>query len=75
MKNDNIRMRADSGTVTSDDKLVIFIYLLLRDGLNFGAVERLVDASTHEKTAVFTNGWAATHAMDIASRLRKPNEV
>lgn len=68
--NDPIRIR--SGSVTSDDPLVSFFYVLIRDHVTPGIIEEVikrarVDGGENE----FSNGWLATYAKDIASRLTK----
>ena len=77
------RMRIASGSVKSKDPLVCFLYLLLRQGLPFGEIEDLIDqsiaATNSEKMIgesffVFTNGWAARHAEDMANRLNPNSE-
>jgi hypothetical protein len=63
------RMREKSGTVASSDPLVAFLYVLLRDHLLCGEVEGiLLNHVTGEET-VFTNGWLAEYAKDLAARL------
>ena len=66
------------------DWLTEFLYLLLRQGLPAGELERIVweveqdqtenraskeDASKNEM--LYTNGWLATYAHHLAERLRK----
>ena len=64
------RMAETSGKVTDDRPLVLFLYLLLRDHVAFGAVEGIADEATGaDLSAVFSNGWAARHAQDLADRL------
>jgi len=57
-----------SGKVTSDDPLVGFLYLLMRDEVPVGTVARCARELTTPMT--FTNGWLAEYAKDIAGRLR-----
>lgn len=68
------RMRAASGNVTVGDPLVTFLYLLMRNIAPTGALEDLV-AEAHDAAdaaVVFTNGWLAEYAQDMAARLRVP---
>lgn len=73
MPRTNERIFRESGAVRSNDRLVLFLYLLLRDHLPAGIVEKIaetacaVDASEHD----FTNGWLADYAMHIAVDLKK----
>jgi hypothetical protein len=64
-----IDLRLRSGDVETSDKLVSFLYDLMRDHLPPGTVERLVlDAQT--TPVKFTNGWLAEYAKDLATRLK-----
>jgi len=60
-----------SGEVTSDDPLVSFLYVLMRDYLPVGIAERLVEMHSYEETTSFTNGYLANYAKDLATRLKK----
>ncbi len=63
------RLRLASGNIVIDNnRLVQFLYELLRDHVAFGIVEELVLSTTTEKTA-YTNGWLAQYAVDLAKRL------
>ena len=53
----------------SNDPLVSFLYSLLRDYLPAGEVEKLVQETTKD-TTVFTNGYLAEYAKDLAERLK-----
>ena len=66
-------MHVQSGRVVSDDRVVWQIYTLLRDHVQPGVIERLVDdiESSDNKTATFTNGWLAHYAIDLARRLKE----
>lgn len=64
----NIRER--SGSVNSDDPLVAFLYLLIRDHVHPGDIEDLMKKITKDETCEFSNGWLAEYARDIASRLK-----
>lgn len=70
-KTDALRER--SGNVTSYDNLVMFVYLLARDVIPVGEVEKImgeIELADWAKNASFTNGWLATWAKDVATRLR-----
>lgn len=69
----NEETRRASGSVNSEDPLVLFFYLLLRDHMLAGKVEELVmEVERASLPAVFTNGGLATYAHDLAARVRKP---
>jgi len=63
-------LRERSGNVGSVDPLVSFLYQLMRDHLAPGVVESLMDCAGTQPS-LFTNGWLANYAKDIAERLRK----
>lgn len=63
------RMREESGTVKSDDKLVLFLCLLARDWVPTGMIDQLIDYEM-SKNGTFTNGWLAKWAEDAAGRLQ-----
>lgn len=60
-----------SGDVTSSDPLVAFLYTLMRDTLPPGDIERML-RQCGPTTVVYTNGWLAEYAKDVAQRLRQP---
>ena len=66
-------LRKKSGNVKSKDKLVAFLYELMRDYLPTVDVETLVLNNTGPNTDqfIFTNGYLAKYAMDLAKRLRE----
>lgn len=64
-------MRARSGTEKSADPLVSFLYNLMRDHLPAGAVEGIMLDTYPDRVSVFTNGWLARYAKDVATRLRE----
>jgi hypothetical protein len=66
-----IELRARSGTVTLTGRLTAFLYDLMRDHLTPGAVEKIVQEST-DIEVVYTNGWLARYAEDLAHRLQPP---
>lgn len=68
----NRNMRKASGMVDTNDPLVVFFYVLVRDKMTPGELELLLErvnlaATNHE----FTNGWLAGYAKDVVSRLRQ----
>ena len=63
-------LRERSGSVRSDDPLVSFLYQLMRDHVAVGVVEGLM-GDAEKQPSVFTNGWLANYAKDLAERLRK----
>ncbi len=69
---ENDALRERSGNARSGDRLVSFLYELMRDCLTPGAVERLVRASqcSEEEPTFFCNGYLADYAKDLAARLR-----
>ena len=69
----NDRLREDSGTVQlNGDRLVGFLYDLLRDHLPPGKVEALVrEAELCDPDVTYSNGWLARYAENLAGRLRK----
>jgi hypothetical protein len=66
----NESMRERSGSVQINSKLVSFLYELMRDHLPIATVEELVRASEDEPNVVYTNGWLAQYAQDLANRLK-----
>lgn len=58
------------------DKLVAFLYILLRDHVQPGAIERLIDDhidGQNEPVSVYSNPHVLSYAEDIAARLRGEN--
>jgi hypothetical protein len=64
----NIALRARSGCVNVNSRLVAFLYELMRDEVTPGRVEELVRNSS-DPEGVYTNGWLAGYAIDLARRL------
>lgn len=62
-------MRERSGNIQIKSKLVSFLYELMRDHLPIGVVEKIVNSSEDESEVLYTNGWLAKYAEDIANRL------
>ena len=66
------KIRRRSGEINDDTRLVEFLYLLMRDHLPIGAVERIaeeVSESDPNRTRKYTNGWLAQYARDVAEDL------
>jgi hypothetical protein len=66
----NNELRERSGSITSTDPLVSFLYELLRDHLPAADVEHLVRNASSEPTT-YSNGYLANYAIDLATRLRE----
>ena len=70
LKENNLSLRNRSGNITiNNSKLTSFLYVLMRDHLSFGQVENLV-FDNQEPDVLYTNGWLAKYAEDIANRLK-----
>lgn len=67
-------LRSRSGEVKINSKLVSFLYELMRDHLPAGTVEAIVQASEDESDILYTNGWLAKYAEDLANRLKDQSE-
>ena len=63
-------MKERSGQVSSTSKLVMFIYILGRDYLTLGEIEEIMLDMSEEKV-IFSNGWLAEYANDVAKGLDK----
>lgn len=63
-------IRERSGQIDSDDPLVAFLYLLLRDKIVPGELEEIMKQISSEDESKFSNGWLALYAKDIAKRLK-----
>ena len=64
------RIRKASGEVESTDPLAAFLYLLTRDHLTPSTVEEIMGRLSGKLSTVFSNGWLAQYAMDVADRLK-----
>jgi hypothetical protein len=62
-------LRERSGHVAIHDKLVSFLYELMRDHVPPGIIEAITNAS-EEIDVLYTNGWLAKYAEDVAKRLK-----
>lgn len=65
----NKQLKEESGNVVYDDRLVSFLYSLLRDHLPAGVVEELVRDS-QDIPVEYTNGYLANYAKNLADRLK-----
>ena len=66
-------MVKESGNVKSEDPLVCFLYLLMRNELACGKVENIMvdlEKTDNATQFEFCNGWLAEYAKNIAKRLR-----
>lgn len=70
MCTENGSLRKRSGEVDSSDPVVAFLYILMRDHLSPGKVEKVVLEHCSGGKHIFTNGWLAEYAKDIAIRLK-----
>lgn len=68
------RMRDVSGSIKSDDPLVIFLYELARDHITTGVIDGLIDIDG-ETSVTFTNGWLAEWAKDASKRLTRSEKL
>lgn len=69
----NNALRKESGERRYNDPLVSFMYHLIRDHLPAGVVEGLVWRSIKGADALYSNGWLADYANNIATRLKTPS--
>ena len=67
----NKELRGDSGRVTSEDPLVCFLYLLMRDSLPSGVVTAKVIEALNSDDVIYTNGYLADFSKYLASELKK----
>ena len=70
---ENDLLRARSGTVKSKNRLVTVLYELMRDHLPAGTLETIIrdlDGPNCDEF-IFTNGWLASYAQDLAERIEK----
>ncbi len=67
---DNTALRERSGTIRINSRLVSFLYELMRDHLPPGKVEELIRSSEKDPDVLYTNGWLARYAEDLAYRLK-----
>lgn len=65
------KIRKLSGEFEARSKVTAFLYLLMRDELVCGEVERMVKIVENGDKFTFSNGWLAKYAVYLASRLIK----
>lgn len=71
-KRQNSALRSRSGDVMVESKLVGFLYDLMRDYIPPGIIEELIQKSEdicQSNQCLYSNGWLARYAVDIAKRL------
>ena len=68
------QMRQRSGSVTIDCKFTSFLYTLMRDHVQPGAIEDIMLNHMSDEPVEYSNGWLALYAQDIAKRL-KPQKL
>jgi hypothetical protein len=51
-----------SGSISSNDPLVSFLYILMRDHLPSGTVEKIIQIHVTEGESLFCNGFLAKYA-------------
>ncbi len=64
-------LRQESGSINNHRQIVAFLYILMRDHITPGTIESLVTQSNNPlgKELLFTNGWLAQYAENIANRI------
>lgn len=62
-------IRERSGNIEIDSILVSFLYELMRDHITSGVIESIMRNSIKESKVMYTNGWLARYAEDLALRL------
>jgi len=72
----NKKLRTNSGNITSEDPLVCFLYLLMRDHLSVGTVTTIINQSHDENDKenpkfIFTNGHLANYAKFLVEELNE----
>lgn len=73
----NEEMRKESGDLASNDQLLSFLYLLMRDELPVGKVEQLVMEveNLDGYNLKYCNGWLAKYAQNLSQRIKKGSEL
>jgi hypothetical protein len=74
MKDQIEKLREESGREESTDPLISFLYELMRDHVPCGVVEGLMTNCDNSR-CIFTNGYLARYAKNVAKRLRGNKEV
>jgi hypothetical protein len=62
-------LRDRSGCVEIDSLLVSVLYELMRDHVPPGIIEEIIKNSSKDTKVLYTNGWLAKYAEDLALRL------
>lgn len=72
----NERLRQASGAVAIPSRLVSFLYTLMITELPPGKVESILRTALHDhgEAIVYSNGWVANYAANIAAELAPPAE-
>lgn len=70
----NAQMRKASGGITSRDKVTQLFYILIRDHVVVGNIEKVVDSMV-EQEVQFTNGWIANYAKYLTKRVRNAKKT
>ena len=70
-ESENVELRKRSGSINSNDPLVSFLYILMRDYLPAGTVEKIMQEHVNEKESLFCNGFLAQYAKDVADRINE----
>jgi len=68
-----VRLRDASGNVISSDPWVNFLYLLMRDHITAGVVEKLIQEAVTKPgmDCAYTNGWLAKYAENLVERVKE----
>ena len=66
----NEKYRERTGNEISKDKLIGFLYLLVRDHITPGKLEKIMLDISNEKEYHFTNGFLARYVKDVKERLK-----
>ena len=70
----NLELRKVSGNISTKNQLVSFLYLLMRDELSTGKVEKMVRQIEEDVTVLYTNGWLAQYSIYLAESLQGKEE-
>lgn len=69
-KNQMKRIRKKSGNIDYNNKLIAFLYILMRDDITPGRIENIMINHIFDAKSEYSNGWLAKYAEDIAERLK-----
>ena len=67
-------LREASGNVNYSDSLTSFLYILMRDYMPAGKVEELVLNTTMAEECLYTNGWLAQYANNLADKINNAKQ-